>query len=98
MDISLHLLDVNNVEIEGDTAHSECYVLFSQRRRDGEGLDFGGARYLDRLERRDGEWRIAARKLIIDWTARAEAMVFADIPEYESGTKDRTIRRTSVRP
>ena len=36
-DISLHLLDVNNVEIEGDTAHSECYVLFSQRRRDGGG-------------------------------------------------------------
>ena len=36
-DISLHLLDVNNVEIEGDTAHSECYVLFSQRRLDGAG-------------------------------------------------------------
>jgi hypothetical protein len=89
-DISLHVLDVNHVDIEGDMAHSECYVLFSQRRRDNEGLDFGGARYIDRLERRNGEWRIAARQLIIDWTARAQTMVFADIPEYPSGRRDRT--------
>jgi hypothetical protein len=89
-DISLHVLDVNNVEIDGDVAHSECYVLFSQRRVDGEGLDFGGARYLDRLERRDGEWKIAARQLIIDWTARAQTMVFADIPEYPTGKRDRS--------
>lgn len=89
-DISLHLLDVNNVDLDGDVANAECYVLFSQRRLEGEGIDFGGARYLDRLERRDGEWRIAARNLIIDWTARATAMVFSDIPEYEGGKRDRT--------
>jgi hypothetical protein len=89
-DISLHMLDVNHVDIDGDVAHSECYVLFSQRRQDGEGLDFGGARYIDRLERLDGEWRIAARQLIIDWTARAQTMVFADIPEYPSGRRDRS--------
>jgi hypothetical protein len=89
-DISLHVLDVNNVEIDGDVAHSECYVLFSQRRVDGEGIDFGGARYLDRLEHREGEWKIAARQLIIDWTARAQTMVFADIPEYPTGKRDRS--------
>lgn len=27
---------------------------------------FGG-RYLDRLERRDGEWRIAKRQVVMDW-------------------------------
>jgi hypothetical protein len=26
-----------------------------------------GARYLDRLERRDGEWRISFRTEVIDW-------------------------------
>ncbi|HVW18321.1 MAG TPA: nuclear transport factor 2 family protein [Solirubrobacteraceae bacterium] len=86
-DSSLHLLDVNNVRIDGDTARSECYVLFSQRRIDGEGIDFGGARYLDELTRVDGEWRISKRKLVIDWTGRAPAMVFADIPEYQTGTR-----------
>lgn len=89
-DISLHVLDVNNVEVEGDTAHAETYALFAQRRIDGEGIDFGGARYLDRLEEREGEWRIAARRLIIDWTARAESLSFADIPEYPTGRRDRS--------
>ena len=41
-DYSVHFLDLNNLEIEGDEAHSECYVLFTQRRVDGTGLDFGG--------------------------------------------------------
>ena len=59
-DYSLHFLDPNNIEIDGDVAHSECYVLFTQRRTDGSALEFGGGRYIDRLERRNGEWRIAA--------------------------------------
>lgn len=89
-DVSLHLIDVNNIEIEGSTAHSECYVLFTQRRRDGGGIDFGAARYLDRLEERNGQWRIAARRLIIDWTARAESLMFADIPQFPTGRRDRS--------
>lgn len=28
---------------------------------------FYGGRYLDRLERRDGEWRIALRRVVMDW-------------------------------
>lgn len=89
-DSSLHILDVNRVDIVGDIAHTECYVLFSQRRIDGAGLDFGGARYLDRFERRDGQWRIAARREVIDWSARVEALEFADVPEYPIGRRDRT--------
>jgi SnoaL-like domain len=100
-DYSLHILDLHNIEIEGDTAHSECYVLFTQRRRDGAGLDFGGGRYLDRLERRDGDWRIIARKLVIDWSARADALTFADVAHYQIGTLDRndpSYRRPYVIP
>jgi hypothetical protein len=88
-DYSLHILDLNNVEIDGDFADSECYVLFTQQRRDGSGLDFGGGRYLDRLERRDGEWRIVARQVVIDWSARTQTQGFADVAEYRIGTLDR---------
>lgn len=88
-DCSVHFLDVNNLEIDGDEAHSETYVLFTQRRVDGDGIDFGGARYLDRHTRRDGRWRIAARKLIIEWSSRTPSMVFADVAEYERGSRDR---------
>jgi ketosteroid isomerase-like protein len=88
-DAHTHFITNNRVEIEGDVAHSECYVLFAQRRRDGEKVDLGGGRYIDRLERRNGEWRIAARELVIDWTARADAAVYADVAAYTSGRWDR---------
>jgi SnoaL-like protein len=79
----------NRVEIQGDLAHSESYVLFAQRRRDGTKVDLGGGRYIDRLERRAGEWRIAARELVIDWTATADAATYADVASYTSGRWDR---------
>ncbi len=89
-DTHAHFLDPNVIEIDGDVAHSECYILFTQRRADGGGLDFGAGRYIDRLERRNGEWRIAVRRVMIDWTARAETAVFADVAEYPGGKRDRT--------
>jgi hypothetical protein len=87
-DYSVHFLDPNNLEIDGDVAHSECYVLFTQRRKDGSALEFGGGRYLDRLEKRGGEWRIAARLTVIDWSARADVAVFGGVEEYALGTFD----------
>lgn len=89
-DYSLHFLDPNNIEIDGDVAHSECYVLFTQRRTDGSALEFGGGRYIDRLERRNGEWRISARLTAIDWSARADVAVFGGTDEYQIGTWDKS--------
>ena len=78
------------IEIDGDTAHAETYCLFCQRRRDGErNLEFGGARYIDRLERRNGEWRIAARRTVIDWTAYARTEDFGGTEDYPKGRWDR---------
>jgi hypothetical protein len=83
-----HFLDCNHIELDGDVAHAESYVLFVHRREDGTALELGGGRYVDRLEHRGGEWRIAARQLLIEWTARAEAATFADVASYPSGTWD----------
>jgi SnoaL-like protein len=91
-DAHTHVLDLNNVEIDGDTAQSECYVLFAQRRRDRTAVDIGGGRYIDRLERRDGEWRITARELIIDWQGRTEIAAFGGGEIYPSGKWDRSDR------
>ena len=88
-DTHTHYMTNNRVEIDGDVAHSESDVLFAQRRRDGETLDLGGGRYIDRLERRDGTWRIAARELVIDWTASADTAVYADVASYTTGRWDR---------
>jgi hypothetical protein len=62
-----HHLTTSNVELDGDEAHAETYVLGVLTRKGGLLSDIAGGRYLDRLERRAGEWRIAAREVIVEW-------------------------------
>lgn len=64
-----HYLSFPLIELRGDVALSECYAIaFHRLERDGEPFDnFLGARVLDRFERRDGEWRIAHRRVVYDW-------------------------------
>ncbi|GGC02998.1 hypothetical protein GCM10011494_21910 [Novosphingobium endophyticum] len=55
-----HIISNHTVEFDGDTAHGETYYIFWGENREGPPtLAFG--RYVDRFERRDGEWRIAHR-------------------------------------
>ena len=58
------------IRVEGATAKVESYfdAYERARRKDGTANDiFVGGRYLDVMARRDGEWRIARRKVMIDW-------------------------------
>ena len=48
-------------------------------------VDFGGGRYVDRFERRAGDWRIAARVVVMDWVCDAGA-------EDPRGVLDRYVR------
>ncbi|WP_336968738.1 nuclear transport factor 2 family protein [Sphingobium aromaticiconvertens] len=68
-------------EIDGDTAHSEQYYLFVGRNRD-ESNWIAGGRYIDRLERRDGAWKIALRTNMIEWSGTVPTLPlpFADVP------------------
>lgn len=42
-----------------------------------------GGRYLDRLERRDGEWRIALRTNVVEWSGTVPTMPlpFAEVAD-----------------
>lgn len=51
-------------EIFGSTYIRQFNVDPSER---GRHLYIFGGRYVDRLERRDGEWRIARRQVVMDW-------------------------------
>ncbi len=77
-----HVLLNMTVDIDGDTAHSETYYQFVARNRD-ESLVLAGGRYIDRLERRGGEWRIALRTNIIEWATLPPAIPppFSDVPD-----------------
>lgn len=75
-----HYITNEMVELDGDTALSECYFLACHRvdHADAEWTWIVGGRYFDRLERRDGVWRIAERTAVYDW-ARADGL--AELPE-----------------
>lgn len=64
------------IEVEGDGAVGETYVVAAATTRDdgaaGPGKDtLTGGRYIDRFERREGRWAIAERTFVLDW-ARTE--------------------------
>jgi hypothetical protein len=76
-----HNLLNHTCDIDDETAHAETYYLFAARNRDETNWIAGG-RYLDRLQRRDGEWRIAMRSNVIEWSGIVPTMPlpFADVP------------------
>jgi len=58
------------VEVDGDAAWAEHYTVATHRwqESDGELRDLiASVRYVDRMERRGGEWRIARRVMVLDW-------------------------------
>jgi hypothetical protein len=57
------------IELDGDSAWSESQVMATLVRKDSQPLkaDVMGARYLDRLSRREGVWRIEERTVVLDW-------------------------------
>ena len=64
-----HLLGTSHIELTGDIAWVETYILtFARFQRDGRDFDtFTGGRLFDRFECRDGVWKIAHRRTIFDW-------------------------------
>jgi hypothetical protein len=61
------------IDLDGDRADVESYVIAYNPTRlpDGsEVLSVIGARWLDRFERRDNRWGLAARNVVIDWSRK----------------------------
>ncbi len=77
-----HNLLNHSCEIDGDVAHAETYYLFVARNRDDSNWLAGG-RYIDRLERRQGQWKIACRTNAIEWSGSAPSMAipYADVAD-----------------
>lgn len=71
------------IRIDGDRANVESYFDAYERARlkDGTPNDiFVAGRYLDAMEKRDGEWRIGDRKVVLDWWR-----VLDDSADWERG-------------
>ena len=57
------------IALDGDAAQVESHILaFARLKKDGEKFDtLTLARAIDRFEKRDGTWRIAARRMVWEW-------------------------------
>lgn len=67
-ELTRHCIGNTLVAIDGDRARSESYVDAAHLMHGGEQeMRFGG-RYLDRLEKREGDWRLLHRQVVMDWS------------------------------
>lgn len=92
--VHTHNITTHSCEIQGDTAHAESYAIVVLIGTDGRTAQFITGRYVDRLERRDDEWRIAVRRSTVEGMFVADARVlqseFFTAKGYLVGTRDRT--------
>jgi hypothetical protein len=96
---TMHLVANQLVEVDGDRARSELYGIAyhwgdppdDQRRNFTTGF-----RYVDRFERRDGRWRIAARVAVREWTQKVTPEQQWHLPPARDGRRGRRDRTDAL--
>lgn len=93
-DANLHNVTMHMCDIDGDVAHAESYSLGMFLDKGGETGRVLAGRYIDRLEKRDGQWRIVLRRSTVEIAleGRAALPTGALLPGsgYLRGNRDRT--------
>jgi SnoaL-like protein len=86
---TVHILGNILVDVDGDTAHSESYFVTYVGRED-QGQQFVDAfcgRYVDRWERRAGQWGVVERRTVHEWSrANLAGLEPFPVPASEEGT------------
>lgn len=93
-EVNLHNVTMQSCEIDGDVAHAESYVIGLFADKGVETSRMLAGRYIDRLERRNGEWRIALRRATVEVVMEGKAMMpNGQTPPgsgYLKGSRDRS--------
>jgi 3-phenylpropionate/cinnamic acid dioxygenase small subunit len=77
---TMHFVGNQLIEVDGDVAFAESYFI-SYRTIEEGGKTFTrirAGRYLDRVERRDGVWKIAHRLVVDDWSRVDEVVAVVE--------------------
>lgn len=89
--VSQHRISNIQIELHGDRANVETYLmaLHVPETPQVEEIVFG--RYLDLFERRNGEWKIAHRLVVIDYSStRDRTATYSDEQKYTGAGRDKT--------
>lgn len=91
------------IRVDGDSARAQTYFFAYCRLKvaeDGRQDLFAGGRYVDKLEKRNGEWRIAERFTKSDWVRHfddsadwSEPSMNGYVPSYSMRAGDDPVRR-----
>ena len=88
---TMHFIGNHWVQLAGDVAGAETYGIAFHRSSDSRPQMnlMTGFRFLDRFERRGGEWRIAARVAVTEWSRVDDAASrFLPSAELLQGKRD----------
>ena len=89
-----HFVGNFRCQLEGDVAYVEAYLMANHRATDdhykwaGKHVILWG-RYVQRYEKRNGEWKIAEHRLLLDWEKDLEGN-WHDLPAWQLGLRDGT--------
>jgi hypothetical protein len=85
-----HFVSNHTVHLDGDGADTETYFMVSIKNVGSDTLELVGGRYVDRFEKRGGEWRIKTRVVLMDWQGTADASRMAErLARSHGGSRDR---------
>jgi hypothetical protein len=90
----LHHLTNHSCEIKGDVAHAETYYLATTG---SDPVVTAYGRYIDRLERRDGQWKIALRYCLMEWLGNSPKLNISLGEATDNGVPSRTPQDPSYR-
>lgn len=85
-EVTMHRPTNTWIEIDGDRAVSESHIFAYSPGANEEGAVQSsiGGRYLDRHERRNGEWRLCHRTYVLDWNIN-QAGTGSALPGFGAG-------------
>ena len=87
-----HTLNQSIIDIHHEMAKAETWFVAYHIRKDGDTtyLDRFGGRYLDKLKKRHGEWKIIKRVVVRDWstTQKVEGSYYK-AEDFEPGKRSK---------
>jgi hypothetical protein len=88
-----HMIGNILINLDGDRAYGESYFIAHHAIPAENGSDnfmIAAGRYLDRFERRNGEWRMAHRGAVYDWSSITQSTDIwdrANMADYSFGVR-----------